>query len=354
MKVREFGSEYDFRSNEAFLTSAYCGFVKEDWQLYRSGRDAIKAFARLAGRKKVLLPALCCESMIIPFEQNGYAVDFYRMNEDLSCSEADVLNKLEESSVLLYMSYYGIPAFSADFLQRIRESFENVLILEDRTHDILMPASEEAFVPDAVVASLRKWAALPDGGMLKTALGTGEAASDSRYAALRLSAMQKKSRYLNDFDAELKKACYDELNTAAELLDESPVPVKMGAAEQKLLRSIDFEKLTAKRIYNTLLFKELLRPLVDAGKLSFVTENPERSTLYFPVYLDNNRQVQAELAKHGIYSAVLWPIPSQAEALCPMTEYVVGHILGIPCDQRCDENDVRFMVQTLTNILTEK
>ena len=353
MKVKEFGSEYDFRSNEAFLNAADTGFVQSDWQLYRSGRDAIKAFARLAGKKKALLPALCCESMIIPFEQNGYTVDFYRMNEGLSCNEADVLRKLDGDSVLLYMSYYGVPAFSAGFLQSLRKAIDGAVFLEDRTHDILMPSSYEGFAPDAVIASLRKWAALPDGGMLKTSLGTGETEGDSRYAALRLDAMEKKSQYLNDFDAELKKACYDELNTAAEILDESPVPVRMGAEEEKLLRSIDFEKLTAKRVKNTLLFKKLLQPLAEAGKLCFVTDKPERSTLYFPVYLENNRQVQAELAKQGIYSAVLWPIPPQAEGLCPVTEYVVGHILGIPCDQRCDEADIHFMAQTLTNILTE-
>lgn len=353
MKVKEFGSEYDFQSNKAFLKAADTGFIRDDWQLYRSGRDAIKAFARLAGKKRVLLPSLCCESMIIPFEQNGYSVDFYRMNEDLSCNEADVLGKLDEDSVLLYMSYYGVPAFSAGFLQSLRGERGGAVFLEDRTHDILMPAAYEGFEPDAVIASLRKWAALPDGGMLKTALGTGEAESDSRYAALRLEAMQKKSRYLNDFDAELKKACYDELNTAAEILDEGPVPVKMGAEEEKLLRSIDFEKLTAKRVENTLLFKRLLQPLCDSGKLRFVTDKPERSTLYFPVYLENNRQVQAELAKQGIYSAVLWPIPPQAEGLCPVTEYVVSHILGIPSDQRCDEADIYFMAQALTNILTE-
>jgi len=204
-----------------------------------------------------------------------------------------------------------------------------------------------------VIASLRKWAALPDGGMLWTRLGTGEAESDSRYASLRLEAMNKKSRYLNNWDAELKKACYDELNAAAEILDESPVPVKMGAEEEKLLRSIDFEKLTARRVANTVLFRKLLRPLADAGKLRFVTDKPERSTLYFPVYLEDNRQVQAMLAKQGIYSAVLWPIPPQTQGLCPVTEYVVEHILGIPCDQRCDEEDIRFMAQALTKILME-
>lgn len=352
MKVKEFGSEYDYLSNQPFICPYDTGFVKPDWQLYRSGRDALKAFARLAGRKKVLLPTLCCESMILPFEQKGYAVDFYRMNEDLSCNESDVLKKLEDGAVLLYMSYYGIPAFSGVFLESLREKYSDLLLLEDRTHDILMPRAE-AFTPDAVVASLRKWAALPDGGMLCTAMGQGEKSCDSRYARLRRAAMEGKSRYLADFDPELKKECYAKLSAADIILDENTAPVKMGEGEEKLLRSLDFDKLTACRVKNTLLFKELLKPLTEAGKLRFVTDKPENSTLYFPVYLENNRAVQAALAQKGIYSAVLWPIPEQAAGICPVTEYVVSHILGIPCDQRCDEADVRFMAETLSNILME-
>lgn len=144
-----------------------------------------------------------------------------------------------------------------------------------------------------------------------------------------------------------------ELDAAAEILDEGPLPVKMGAEEEKLLRSIDFYSLRRRRVENTRLFMELLAPLEAAGKLRFVTDAPENSGIYFPVYLEKNRKVQAALAEKGIYSAVLWPIPPQAEGLCPVTEYVVGHILGIPCDQRCNEADVRFMVETLGKILGE-
>ena len=79
------------------------GFVKSDWRVYRSGGVALKAFARLGGRTKVLLPALCCESMVLPFEQNGYTVEFYKLCEDLRADEDDVISKLELGCVLLYM-----------------------------------------------------------------------------------------------------------------------------------------------------------------------------------------------------------------------------------------------------------
>ena len=61
----EYGSIFETSSNRAF-TREGSGFLQSDWQLFRSGRDAMKALARSAGRRRVLLPALCCESMLVP------------------------------------------------------------------------------------------------------------------------------------------------------------------------------------------------------------------------------------------------------------------------------------------------
>ena len=84
----EYGSEFDWKSNDALFSDTPQGFVQDDWQLYRSGRDAMKAAARIIGGRRVLLPTLCCESMILPFSANGYDVDFYRLNPDLTGDEA--------------------------------------------------------------------------------------------------------------------------------------------------------------------------------------------------------------------------------------------------------------------------
>jgi len=350
----EYGSEYDFLANQAYLRDYDTGFVKPDWQLYRSGRDAIKAFARIAGRKKVLLPALCCESMILPFEANGYTVEYYRLNMDLSGDREDVLSKLSPGCVLLYMRYFGIPVFEDSFLQQLRDRGEDILLVEDRTHDIILDRAEEGFRPDAMLSSLRKWAALPDGGMLKTELGSCDAVDDRRFADIRLGAMQKKSRYLQCWEPELKKEFLSELGCAADILDESGEPALMGKAEEKLLRSIDFKALLCRRQENALLLKELLSPLNDAGKLRFMTQNPESSTLYFPIYLEERKAVQSLMAQNDVYCPVIWPVPEPAEGICPTAEYVTGHMLAIPCDQRYDEADMRFIARTLTSILNQE
>ena len=46
----EYGSEFDWKSNDALFSDTPQGFVQDDWQLYRSGRDAMKAAARIIER----------------------------------------------------------------------------------------------------------------------------------------------------------------------------------------------------------------------------------------------------------------------------------------------------------------
>ncbi len=354
MKVKEFGSEYDWQANADFICDADTGFVGADWKLYRSGRDALKAFARIARRDRVLLPALCCESMALPFIQNGYQVDYYRLRDDLMADEQDVRAKLEKDTVLLYMRYFGMPSFNEDFLSRCRSRVEGLLLIEDRTHDILSPRAESGFQPDAVMASLRKWTALPDGGMLITKLGSARSIKDSRFADIRRKAMEKKSEYLASGATGLKSEYMHELAQAAEILDEQPRPVKMGAEEEKLLRCIDFEKLMARRVDNARYLTELLRPLEKAGKLRLVNPRPESSTLYLPIFVEGRNALHRRLIENAVYAAVIWPLTEEAAAACPVTRWVNAHMLAIPCDHRCDRQDMEFIADIITDYFEEE
>ena len=349
----EYGSEYDYLANAPYLREQDTGFVRPDWQLYRSGRDALKAFARIAGRKKVLIPALCCDSMALPFEQNGYQVCYYRLNYDLSANVEDVLCKLEKGSVLLYMRYFGIPAFSDAQLEALRAQTEDVIFIEDRTHDILAPRAPGGFEPEATMASLRKWTALPDGGMLCTGLGHCPGESDGRFAYIRTAAMQKKSRYLHEGDEQLKKEYMQEMAEAALFLDEQAAPVKMGVEEETLLRRIDFEAMMARRVDNALYLQELLSPLAQSGKLRFMCPRPQDSTLYFTVFLDARDKLHRALIDKKIYAAVIWPLPEEAAECCEVSCYVNCNMLAIPCDHRCSREDMDFIAAVVKECLED-
>ena len=346
----EYGSEFDWRSNDTLISGAPQSFVQDDWQLYRSGRDAMKAIARIAGGRKVLLPALCCESMILPFSANGYNVEFYRMDPDPTGDEAEVRAKLTDGTVLLYMRYFGIIPFTDEFLLSLRESGRDIILVEDRTHDIIVPRAAGGFTPDAVLASLRKWAALPEGGMLKTAMGRCSAGVDARFGDMRREVMETKVRYLETWEPELKKEFLDKLHSAERLLDESGEPCGMSAEYEALLRRVDFTSLLARRRANVARLKERLAAL-DGTRLRFISNHPEESTLYFPVYLENRGEVQRAMAQHGVYCPVIWPEPEAAHGVCEVSRYVTEHMLALPCDQRYTPEDMDFIADTLIEAL---
>ena len=316
----------------------------EDWSFYRSGRDAMKQVAAMHRGGRVLLPALCCESMILPFEKNGCAVKFYKLKADLAGDEEDVLKKLGPGCILLYMTYFDVRPFSQAFLEKLRAL--GVFLLEDRTQDIIVRRREE-FLPDATVASLRKWAAMPEGGLLKTEAALPPAETDGRFARLRLEAMGEKGDYLELGRPEMKADFLKKLHEADELLDESGKAVAMSPENLGYIEELDFERILERRRQNCSVLRRELKEAAAAGKLSFMGSGENTSGLYLGVMLNNRDAVQKYMAERSIYCPVIWPVPDEAKGVCENCEYVAGHMLALPCDQRYGQKDMEHIAAVL-------
>ena len=352
MEVCEYGSEFDWQANEAFL-------IKEENNLFstakkfRSGRDAMKAVAAWAKAqyKTVLLPALCCESMVSPFTMHGIAPVFYKLNPDYTADLSDVNEKLTPNSILLYGSYFGIAPFADAALQTLRETRTDVLFMEDCTQDVLMPRETGVFVPEVTVASIRKWIPIADGGLLWTDLPILEnGRKETRFAALRKEAMEKKSAYLQTGDMTMKDHFRHLLGEAAELLDESEEPCLMTADSKALLGKLDFAKIYTCRRKNAAMLQESLKNTPD---LKLIAPMPACSTIYFPIWVKDQVRVQTELAKLGIYCPVIWPVPEEAEGVCAVSEDTAEHMLGVPCDQRYTPEDMKVIGRKIVEIVHE-
>ena len=346
--MREYGSEHHWQSRRGFEGVTRRREIYA-WRFYRSGRDALKQVARLHRGATVLLPALCCESMILPFTFNGCPVRFYKLKPDLTGDEADVLSKAAPGTVLLYMPYFDIQPFTTDFLARLRQS--GVILLEDRTQDIIV-GRPAPFLSDYTVASIRKWAALPEGGILKTDRSLLPAGADGRFGALRRQAMEEKGLYLENGDAGLKQDFLEKFHEADALLDESGEPVAMSMENRAYLENIDFAKVLSARRRNAAVLEQALADLAAAGKLRPLCKSETTAGLYYPILLENRDAVQQAMARQSIYCPVIWPIPAQAKGICETCEATAAHILALPCDQRYTEQDMAYIAETLKAIVT--
>ena len=346
----EYGSIFETSSNAAFVREG-SGFLHDDWQLFRCGRDAMKALARAAGRKRVLLPALCCESMLVPFAQNGYDLVFYRLQEDLQGDETDVLNKLRDEDFFLYLPYFGVKPFSDTFLESLRTCGKNLLLVEDRTQDLIAPRPADGFQPDAMVASLRKWAALPEGGVLQSGLTLGASREDNTFGDRCHKAQEEKDRYLEDWEPARKQAFLELFRGAEALLDIDGEPIAMSEPYRRTAEGLDFDAIYRARRKNLLCLKQRLEPLAAAGRLRFLGDSPENSALYLPILLDDRDRVQRAMAAEKIYCPVIWPEPEAAAGVCPVSHAVTKHMLALPVDQRYGEKEMAFFADTLERIL---
>ena len=355
-KVTEYGSEFDWDSSSAFTEeNENSHYIKsKSAYRFRSGRDALKAVALQYQKthNTVLLPVLCCESMVTPFSMNGYQVGFYKLKEDLTADEEDLTAKMTETTLLVYISYFGIVPFNDSYLKKIREMYPKAKFVEDRTHTPLFNDADEGFVPDVTVISIRKWLAIADGGLVFSTDKFQKTNSvDNRFSLLRKEAMMKKSEFLCSGDEKLKNEFRVLLGEAGDLLDASAYPYAMTEEAQEQLVKTDYVGILEQRLKNVQTLKDGLQPLVASGRMDFLTSTPEKSTLYFPVLVKNRDAVQKALAEKAVFCPVIWPVPEQAKNICANSEYVAENMLAIPCDQRYRQDDMIKIVQVINTVI---
>ncbi|MCI9272521.1 MAG: hypothetical protein HFE39_01010 [Clostridiales bacterium] len=350
--AKEVGSEFDWDSNIPYQRQQDCPpGLKNGIVYYRSGRDALRAIACRYRKthRRVLLPALCCESMVTPFLDTGYEAAFYSLNrEDLTADAGRILSDLDEETVFLWMDYFGVTSLSQDALRTIRERVPGAIFVKDRTHDLLEKKNEGVF--DYLVASVRKWLAIPDGGVLYSKHempppGDG----DPLFSQLRSEAMKEKSRYLEAGNPEMKQRFREKLGLATKCIDDAKEVAGMSQDAKKMLSAIDFLKIAAVRKENVNALEQAVQGIKGVELLPGQTE---RSGLYYPVMIRSNRdRVQSGLAERGIYCPVIWPEPEQARGVCPTASYIAGHMLALPCDQRYGSADMHRIGKALANVV---
>lgn len=351
--TKEYGSEFDWESNNEYINSFYNHRIFQEADYFRSGRDALRAIAlRYKGcYKQILIPALCCESMVNPFEINGYEVSFYRLNPDLSADFEDILSKIQSEAIFLYINYFGITSMDNEKLCYIKKQFENSILIEDRTHDILV-GRDNGYVPNYTICSIRKWIAIPDGGLLfSTNQEIFKKEMNTYFGDVRTCALKNKSEYLRTGNVQIKLKFRNELDDANNYLNASEIVADISKKSYEILQYIDFEKIYQQRKINALLLYKHIENIDEAENISSTTEN---STLYHPILVDNRDKVQKKLAKKDIYCPVIWPLPKQAVGVCKVSEYISNHMLAIPCDHRYRKSDIECICNILDEILEKK
>lgn len=344
--IKEYGYEYDAvlneelwdklkgkNTSETFL-GAYC---------LRSGRDTLKAIAREFEPCTVFLPALACDSMVFPFKQYGHRICFYKLNSDYSID----INSLvfgEEITLFLYMDYFGLPSISDNALENLRDN-KNIIFIEDRTHNLICKR-ESNFKPDYIIASLRKWIAIPDGGLLWGRISKSLEA-DTLFSSTRLKAQCLRNKYLHCGDENIKTEYRNVFSHVSEIMDNDE-PSAMSAYSYALLNEIDLDKICNVRKRNA---EILISELSASPHIKLIQKNIGKSDLYVAYTVPNRDEIQHRLSSIRIFNTIIWPLTEAQKSVCSVAKHTEENMLAAPCDQRYSQEDMRFIGKEIVRIV---
>ena len=367
-------------------------------EFLRCGRDAIgfvaddiiagfqdDGISRSEGGYKAFLPALACDSMVLPFEVRGYDIVYYKVTENLLIDEADLLDKLEKAAggedfrpVVLVMNYFGVSDISV-ITDVIKSKYQNSVIIEDVTHTLM---DEQGFIAedsaaDYHVGSIRKWLGVPDGAFAasKKEFLMGALTGETDFTALRREALIEKSEYLDNGDAELKAHFRSLLSDAEDSLSDGLDPYHISDVSADILSDIDVLKIRHRRSVNYSCIYKLLSDLPLCGKAYKLLpeiakaedgDGLEHVPFMLPIVLDidfmrrsaiteegksiTRDGFEKKLAQRGIYAPVLWPILDGAREACEKSAHFSDNMLAFWIDQRYD----RFDMEQVAAILNEE
>lgn len=346
--VGEIGSE--FWGVE--LTDKRSSLINRRGEFVLSGRTAldmiiqdIKATREL---KSIYLPSYCCESMIVPFIEQGIKVTFYDVLINKTGRFEFNVDLTNDIDAILLLQYFGIK--NTEVMEIAKTCKEkNMIIIEDITHSFFMNEPCTGY-EDYRFGSLRKWTGLYTGAFLdkvsdKFLIPMPRETNDIYYS-LRKEGMVLKHTYLESKIGE-KKAYLEMLSEAEQRLETDYKGYSIDIESLEKLHMLDIEQLKEKRRRNSnIILKAILN-------LNFITPvyNEIKDgdvPLFIPVIVKDGLRdkLRKYLIKNRIYCPVHWPI-SELHSISEQTKEIYDNVLSLVCDQRYDEKEMVYFLEVI-------
>lgn len=330
--VSEIGSEFwdvpVWGKNNGFFPPNACWFISGTAALESIIHDILRAYPI----KAVAIPSWCCNSMVIPFIKNNIEVKFYPVFMDkgvLTCDYRGI-----SADCWLLLSYFG-------YTSQANIGNPSGIIIRDLTHSIFSEIKEDA---DYYFGSLRKWAGFYTGGYAWSDNWHVELSLDEcdlSYVSLREKAMSQKRSYI---EGKSESKAYLQLFEKGENFLDCCKPMRAYGADVDKAQHLDIQKIREQRRINASVLLDKLKPWAIFPELS---END--CPLFVPILLEVEKRnaLRDFLKNQQVFCPIHWPIEKE-HVLNDKTKVLYQMEISIVCDQRYGEEDMRFILQKIS------
>lgn len=316
-----------------------------------SGRTALEVIARdlkaERGAKSVYMPAYCCDSMIAPFEKNGYEVKLYAVEPYRNSIHRQIFTDHGCNAILL-LDYFGFGSEETEVFA-MAERLRGTAVILDRVQSAFSAAKACTYA-DYTVTSWRKWffscAATAEKKCGEWLVPKPNRVNEE-YIALRREAANLKARYIGTGIGE-KQRYLEKFSDSEGLLDDDFVGYAAEAQSLEELRHIDADFIISRRRENAeYLLDELKTMPSDIIRPLFAEMNEGDVPLFVPVLLkpELRNGLRQHLIQNEIYCPVHWPSELAGANRLYDSE------LSLICDQRYGIEDMKREITLIKDFL---
>ena len=310
-------------------------------QLFDSGRSALSYASRALPAGAVLLPEYICDCVIRAF--TGREIRFYRLTASLEIDWDSLQDQLDGQVAIVFLMHYFGSLQPADILSQLvsAKARYGFTIIEDTTHSFF---TSRRTVGDLCAASLRKWFALPGGGVLYgPSVSVQMPMPTKKGGDRRAYGMVEKALFLQG-ELDCNEAYLRLFQETEEALDAQTDILRISDFSRFLLSTVDENTLTARRRAN---YARLLDALSPLGFTPVCTLPEGGCPLTLPILVEARDEFRRYLKRHSIYCAVHWPFDGTQPENRPLAQHMAAHMISLPIDQRYDAEHIDYLIQTI-------
>lgn len=312
----------------------YFGFEKFSGKEYHSdavplnnGRNALYYLIKVKKIKKIYIPFYLCDSVSDLLENKGCDFEYYKIQSDFW---PDIDKNMGENEYLYVVNYYG--QLSDGSIRELKSRYGNIII------DNIQAFFNRPLEGVDTIYSCRKYFGVPDGAYLAT-----DKRMDDELA--KDISKNRMTHILGRFEGEASKY-YDDYKEINSLYSEEPLKT-MSNLTQNILRAIDYNQVRITRDNNYEFLEKKL------GKINKLHLSTPPGPFAYPFYIENGIEIRKRLALKKIYIPTLWPNVLSSNNEETIEFQYAANILPLPCDQRYNLEDMKYMAELLKENLIE-
>lgn len=316
--MREYGGYLEFEHKE--YASYYSGILA-----LNTGRNCLKYLIQAKNIKHIYMPRFICEVVIEACEDESVQIDYYSIDMNFMPINLEIDDK---EAYLYVVNYYGI--LKDEALVQLSEKYH--IIVDNAQAFFRKPISGID-----TIYTCRKFFGVSDGAYLSTdTFMDKELLTDQSYDRIE---------YLFGRIDTCASDFYKKFQKNEEELANKEIAY-MSNTTKAILSLVDYKSVKKKRTENFQKLNKELKQYNEIKKLEYIT-----GAYMYPLLIKNGNNIRKYLQEHKIYISLLWPNVIESESEDSYEYYLAQNILPIPCDQRYDSDDMRYIATMIKKIV---